>query len=36
MILGFSGLDAAYYWVIGATVVAVVSLHKPEPELESG
>lgn len=29
-LLGFSGLDAAYYWVIGATVIAVVSLHKPD------
>ncbi len=28
LILGFSGLDAAYYWVLGATVVAVVSLHR--------
>ena len=31
-VLGFSGLDAAYYWVIGATVVAVVSLHSPDPQ----
>jgi len=29
-VLGFSGLDAAYYWVIGATVLVVVGLHKPE------
>ncbi|MBV7408976.1 MULTISPECIES: hypothetical protein [Roseobacteraceae] len=28
--LGFSGLDAAYYWLIGATVMAVVSLHRGE------
>lgn len=28
--LGFTGLDAAYYWVLGATVVAVVGLHKGE------
>lgn len=28
--LGFTGLEAAYYWVLGATVVAVVSLGKPE------
>lgn len=27
-LLGFSGLDAAYYWVIGATVLVVVGLHK--------
>ncbi|MCW9705987.1 SPW repeat domain-containing protein [Fodinibius salsisoli] len=26
----FEGLDAYYYWIIGATVLAVVSLHKPE------
>ena len=31
--LGFSGLDAAYYWVLGATVVAVVGLHKGETAL---
>jgi len=29
-LLGFAGLDAAYYWVLGATVVAVVALHSPE------
>lgn len=29
-VLGFAGLDAAYYWVIGATVLVVVGLHKPE------
>lgn len=28
-VLGFAGLDAAYYWVIGATVLAVVGLHQP-------
>jgi len=28
-VLGFTGLDAAYYWVIGATVLVVVGLHKP-------
>lgn len=27
---GFSGLDAAYYWVLGGTVLAVVGMHKPE------
>ena len=26
----FEGIDAYYYWTIGASVVAVVSLHKPE------
>lgn len=30
-LLGFSGLDAAYYWVNGAAVLVVVGLHKPEP-----
>ncbi|MEO9685366.1 MAG: hypothetical protein ABJF86_11045 [Tateyamaria sp.] len=29
-VLGFSGLDALYYWVIGATVLIVVGLHKEE------
>lgn len=29
-VLGFSGFDAMYYFVIGATVLAVVGLHKPE------
>ncbi len=29
-VLGFTGLEAAYYWVLGATVVAVVSLDTPE------
>ena len=29
-LFGFAGLDAAYYWVIGATVLVVVGLHKPE------
>jgi len=29
-LLGFSGLDAAYYWVLGATVAVVVSLHKAD------
>ncbi|TMV09088.1 hypothetical protein FGK63_08215 [Ruegeria sediminis] len=28
--LGFSGLDALYYWANGAAVVAVISLSKPE------
>lgn len=37
-IFGFRGLDAWYYWVNGATVLFVVSMHKPEeasPELAS-
>lgn len=29
-VLGFSGLDAAFYWINGAAVLTVVSLHKPE------
>jgi hypothetical protein len=29
-LLGFTGLEAAYYWVIGATVLVVVGLHSPE------
>ena len=29
-VLGFTGLDAAYYWAIGATVLIVVGLHKSE------
>lgn len=28
--LGFSGLDAIFYWVNAAAVLTVVSLHKPE------
>lgn len=29
-VLGFAGLDAAYYWAIGATVLVVVGLHKSD------
>lgn len=32
-ILSFKGIDAYYYWLNGATVLTVVSLHKPETEL---
>lgn len=32
-ILGFAGLDAAYYVALGATVLVVVGLHKPEETL---
>ena len=28
--LGFTGMDAMYYWVNAAAVLTVVSLHKPE------
>lgn len=31
--LGFSGMDAWYYWANGAAVLFVVSMHKPETEL---
>ena len=31
-VLGFSGLDAAYYWLNGAAVVAVITLSAPEAE----
>ena len=31
-VLGFSGIDAWYYWLNGAAVLTVVSLHKPEAE----
>lgn len=30
--LGFSGLDAAYYWFMGAAVVTVIGLSKPAAE----
>jgi len=33
--LGFSGLDAAYYWLNGAAVVSVIGLSKPETSLAS-
>jgi len=29
-VVPFHGLDALYYWVNGAAVLSVVSLHKPE------
>lgn len=29
-VLGFAGLDAAYFWVIGGTVLLVVGLHKSD------
>ena len=34
-ILGFAGLEAAYYWVIGATVLVVVGLHKADVPMVS-
>ncbi len=30
-VLGFSGIDAAFYQLNAAAVLTVVSLHKPEP-----
>ena len=33
--LGFTGLDAAFYWLNGAAVVAVIGLSKPETEMVS-
>lgn len=32
LVLGFTGLDALYYWVIAATVLLVVGLHKSEEQ----
>ncbi len=29
-VLSFEGLDAYYYWIIGATILVVVGLHKSE------
>ncbi|WP_299531680.1 hypothetical protein [Ulvibacterium sp.] len=29
-VFSFEGLDAYFYWINGAAVLAVVSLHKPE------
>ena len=31
---GLTGLDAAYYWINGAAVVAVIGLSAPEPMTE--
>ncbi|MGE5145222.1 MAG: hypothetical protein ACM3N5_00660 [Candidatus Eiseniibacteriota bacterium] len=33
--VGFQGLDAAFYWLNGAAVVAVIGLSKPETEMAS-
>lgn len=30
VVLGFTGLDALFYWVNAAAVLLVVTLHKPE------
>lgn len=29
--LGFTGIDALYYWANAGAVLSVVALHKPEP-----
>ncbi len=34
-VLGFTGLEAAYYWVLGAMVLLVVGLHKTEDTLQA-
>lgn len=31
-VLGFEGIDALYYWVIGATVLVVVGAHRAEAD----
>ncbi|MGF1474293.1 MAG: hypothetical protein ACFB6S_01855 [Geminicoccaceae bacterium] len=33
-VFGFAGLDALYYWVNGAAVLLVVSLNRPEPQMQ--
>ncbi|MEM9472269.1 MAG: hypothetical protein AAGA00_09930 [Pseudomonadota bacterium] len=33
--LGFAGLEAAYYWILGGTVLVVVGLHKQEGGLQT-
>ncbi|MGR3322609.1 MAG: hypothetical protein ACU0DK_11810 [Pseudooceanicola sp.] len=33
--LGFSGIDAGFYWLNGAAVVAVIALSKPETDMAS-
>ncbi|MGI9475500.1 MAG: SPW repeat domain-containing protein [Hyphomicrobiaceae bacterium] len=30
LVLGFEGIDAWFYWLNGAAVLVVVSLHKPD------
>lgn len=32
-VFGFEGIDALFYWINGAAVLTVVSLHKPELEV---
>ena len=35
IVFGFSGIDAYYYWLNGAAVLTVVSLHKDSEPLEA-
>lgn len=32
VVFGFSGVDALFYWINGAAVLTVVSLHQPEQD----
>ena len=34
-VLGFTGVDAVYYWANGAAVVAVIGLSKPERAVQA-
>ena len=31
--IGFEGIDSIYYWINGAAVLSVVSMHKPESNI---
>lgn len=33
-LFAFKGIDAYYYWINGATVLLVVSAHKPQTEIQ--
>lgn len=35
-VFGFTGLDAAFYWMNGAAVCLVIGLHKPEESAVAG
>jgi len=34
-VFSFKGIDANYYWIIGGSVLTVVSLHKPEVSISN-
>ena len=34
-VLGFTGIDAVYYWANGAAVVTVIGLSRPETDMAS-